>query len=367
MEFLLYIMQNRPSAIVYLFGRGTKKEENRFMYAKRWVSFALAAVMAAGILAGCDSQQGGDGSSSSSSSSSSQVSGGGSGGSGGDHSSGSSYETTKSYTVTAVIGEGGAVACNKQQVESGDSFKNFPADTKVTFTVTPDDGYEIADVIATGGTLTSDGKGNYTLTVTGNCTVSITFAGILRDVEFEHINGQSFDDAIRDVLTKKNGIEIMSLITTAKGNENEEFFTRFKMTNHYLRDAIVAEGTEVQPEVIRENIAEQLLNYLQISGEEEATLLCTGVTGLHYLNSRKYADITYVEVVDATSSEAVKSVIANQLSNFPAQINSPDSNAYFEYIVTVTGVTLGNKGYTAILVTKGSYTVDAGGPTQPVS
>ena len=74
------------------------------MYAKRWVSFALAAVMAAGILAGCDSQQGGDGSSSSSSSSSSQVSGGGSGGSGGDHSSGgSSHETAKSYTVTAVF------------------------------------------------------------------------------------------------------------------------------------------------------------------------------------------------------------------------------------------------------------------------
>lgn len=336
------------------------------MYAKRWVSFALAAVMAAGILAGCDSQQGGDGSSSSSSSSSSQVSGGGSGGSGGDHSSGgSSHETAKSYTVTAVIGEGGAVTCNKQQVESGDSFKNIPADTKVTFTVTPDDGYEIADVIATGGTLTSDGKGNYTLTVTANCTVSITFAGILRDVEFEPINGQSFDDAIRDVLTKKNGIEIMSLITTAKGNEDKEYFSTFKFMNHYLRDAILAEGTEAPTEVVRENMEEQIANYMEISGD--SANFCAGPTGLYKLNSGYTLQVTYLDVFDATSSEAVKNAVAQQLSNLPKQYYEISSNRFFEYGITVTGVTLGNKGYTAILVIKNTYYAETVTPVPPTN
>lgn len=336
------------------------------MYAKRWVSFALAAVMAAGILAGCDGQQGGDDSSSSSSSSSSQVSGGGSGGSGGDHSSGgSSHETAKSYTVTAVIGEGGAVTCNKQQVESGDSFKNVPADTKVTFTVTPDDGYEIADVIATGGTLTSDGKGNYTLTVTANCTVSITFAGILRDVEFEPINGKSFDKVIRKVLTKKNDVDIQSLITTANGNEDKEFFTAFKVINRYLRVAMLTEGADVQPEVIRENIAKQLSDYMDITGDDIA--LCTGTAGLHYLNSNNYTEAAYLEVFDTTNSEAVKNAIANQLSDLPIRFNDPDSDRYFEYVVTVTGVTLGNKGYTAVLVSKGTYYVNTDTPVSPTN
>lgn len=331
------------------------------MYAKRWVSFALAAIMAAGILAGCDSQQGGDGSSSSSSSSSSQVSGGGSGGSGGNHSSGgSSHETTKSYTVTAVIGEGGAVTCNKQQVESGDSFKNVPADTKVTFTVTPDDGYEIADVIATGGTLTSDGKGNYTLTVTANCTVSVTFAGILRDVEFEPIDGKSLDTVLRNELTKDDKPLIQEILTEYDPNYIGEYTFTEKILNRILRNVMLANGTDEKIEVIREKISAELLDY--VYGTDQEVVLCTGAAGLNQLNSRNDT-CTYLEVFNSTSSEAIKNAIVKQLKNLPVQSNPSSTDECYGYSIVINGVTLGSKGYTAMLVIK--YMCNTSSPVIP--
>ena len=316
------------------------------MYAKRWVSFALAAVMAAGILAGCDGQQGGDSSSSSSSSSSSQVSGGGSGGSGGDHSNGgSSHETAKSYTVTAVIGEGGAVTCNKQQVESGDSFKNVPADTKVTFTVTPDDGYEIADVIATGGTLTSDGKGNYTLTVTANCTVSITFAGILRDVEFEPINGQPFDAFLLNELKKAGSSSIETIDT--QGSDAE-------VLNFILRDTLLTNNAIAKIEVLRDIIATTLLNDYLDNYEDERPLYA-GAERLKYLKSENGGSCFYLELFDTTDSETLKTAIVQQLHSLPSAPTYSDylgTDEWYSYDVVLNGVTVGNKGYTVMLVAK---------------
>lgn len=345
----------------YTFPDKRKNGGIQLMHVKKWIAFALAAVMIAGILAGCNEKPDGGSSSSSSSSSSSQSTGGGHNNSG----SSGQQDTSKTYTVTAIIGEGGTVTYNKKQVESGASFKGIPADSKVTFTVAPDDGYEIADVIVTGGTVTDDGKGNYTLTVTGNCTVSVTFAGILRDVEFESINGQSFDKAIRKVLTKKNDVDIQSLITTAKGNEDKEFFGAFKIINRYLRVAMLTEGANARPEVIRENIAKQLVDYMDITGDDMP--LSTGTAGLHNLNSNNYTRAVYLEVFDTTNSEAVKNAIAAQLSDLPKQFNDPNSNRYFEYVVTITGVTLGNKGYTAVLVSKTTYSVNTDVPVPPIN
>ena len=77
------------------------------------------------------------------------------------------------YTVTARIGEGGTVKLGGQPVTDGYSAAFLAGDT-LTFTVEPDDGYQIASVQA-GGDVLSGENGSYTYTVKGDCTIAVTF------------------------------------------------------------------------------------------------------------------------------------------------------------------------------------------------
>ena len=77
------------------------------------------------------------------------------------------------YTVTASIGTGGTVQLGGQPVADGDSAA-FRADDTLTFTVEPNDGYQIASVQAGGEALRGE-NGSYTYTVKGDCTIAVTF------------------------------------------------------------------------------------------------------------------------------------------------------------------------------------------------
>ena len=77
------------------------------------------------------------------------------------------------YTVTASIGAGGTVQFGGQTVADGDSAA-FRAGDTLTFTVEPNDGYQIASVQADGKVLSGE-NGSYTYTVKGDCTIAVTF------------------------------------------------------------------------------------------------------------------------------------------------------------------------------------------------
>ena len=325
------------------------------MRIKRWIVLSLAAVLTTAMLTGCPWDKEEDPGSSSSSSSSQST-----GGSQNDSSSNGQQDTSKTYTVTAIIGEGGTVTSNKKPVSSGDTFKKILEGTQIQFTVTPSNGYKIADVIVAGGNVTNDSKGNYTLTVTGNCTVSVTFTGELQNVTFEPINGKDFDEVIRDILTKNNdNLYIEGIRTTYDPNDNEEYFQTIKILNRCLRNVLLTEGTEKATEVIAEKISEQLLDYIYGSDGGQDVLLCTGASGLHILQSYEIDNCTYLEVFDATTSESVKNAIAQQLTYLPDKPNGSGKDTYYHYGVVISGVTLGNKGYTAMLIMKFSNTTNS--------
>ena len=77
------------------------------------------------------------------------------------------------YTVTASIGAGGTVQFDGQPVTDGASAA-FRAGDTLTFTVQPNDGYQIASVQADGDVLSGE-NGSYTYTVKGDCTIAVTF------------------------------------------------------------------------------------------------------------------------------------------------------------------------------------------------
>lgn len=135
------------------------------MRIKRWIVLSLAAVLTTAMLTGCPWDKEEDpGSSSSSSSSSSRPDDGG-GDDGGD-------PDPIFYTVTASIGEGGTVTMDGTTIESG----RYPVQegAVLTFTVLPEEGWQIEGVTANGSPLTGT-NGAYTYTVKGDCTIAVTF------------------------------------------------------------------------------------------------------------------------------------------------------------------------------------------------
>ena len=135
------------------------------MRIKRWIVLSLAAVLTTLMLTGCPWDKEEDpGSSSSSSSSSSRPDDGG-GDDGGD-------PDPIFYTVTASIGEGGTVTMDGTTIESG----RYPVQegAVLTFTVLPEEGWQIEGVTANGSPLTGT-NGAYTYTVKGDCTIAVTF------------------------------------------------------------------------------------------------------------------------------------------------------------------------------------------------
>lgn len=139
------------------------------MRVKKHLALLLAAVMAAGVLSGCnwwlDDDE--DSSSSGSSSSSSQSTGG-------EDDKPDSEPEPVTYVVTAIIGEGGTMTIDGTTVNDGDS-ASFPEGAEITFIVTPNDGYRIDSVTAGGETLTGT-NGSYTYTVNESCIIEVVFA-----------------------------------------------------------------------------------------------------------------------------------------------------------------------------------------------
>lgn len=135
------------------------------MRIKRWIVLSLAAALATLMLTGCPWDKEEDpGSSSSSSSSSSRPDDGG-GDDGGD-------PDPIFYTVTASIGTGGTVTMDGTTIESG----RYPVQegAVLTFTVQPEEGWQIEGVTANESPLTGT-NGSYTYTVKGDCTIAVTF------------------------------------------------------------------------------------------------------------------------------------------------------------------------------------------------
>ena len=135
------------------------------MRIKRWIVLSLAAVLTTAMLTGCPWDKEEDpGSSSSSSSSSSRPDDGG-GDDGGD-------PDPIFYTVTASIGEGGTVTMDGTTIESGRY--SVQEGAVLTFTVQPEEGWQIEGVTANGSPLTGTNSA-YTYTVKGDCTIAVTF------------------------------------------------------------------------------------------------------------------------------------------------------------------------------------------------
>ena len=86
-------------------------------------------------------------------------------------SSGGGDATAPTYTVTVVPGDGGSVDKTRGTITAGGTF---------AFTVTPEEGYEIADVKPNNGSVNGDKENGtyttYTLSnVNANTTVAVTF------------------------------------------------------------------------------------------------------------------------------------------------------------------------------------------------
>ena len=134
------------------------------MRIKRWIVLSLAAALATLMLTGCPWDKEEDpGSSSSSSSSSSRPDDGG---------SEDKPEDPVTYTVIANIGTGGKVTINNTTIESGSY--SVQKGTVLTFTVQPNEGYQIGTVTVNGAELTGK-QGTYTYTVNSDCTIAVTF------------------------------------------------------------------------------------------------------------------------------------------------------------------------------------------------
>lgn len=82
----------------------------------------------------------------------------------GDNDSGTGGGTTQSFTVSTQVGDGGSISPTSKMIQIGNT---------TTFTLKPDDNFEIAEVKGCGGSL--DGGTYTTGNVTSNCTVNASF------------------------------------------------------------------------------------------------------------------------------------------------------------------------------------------------
>lgn len=190
------------------------------MRIKRWIVLSLAAVLTTAMLTGCPWDKEEDpGSSSSSSSSSSRPDDGG-GDDGGD-------PDPIFYTVTASIGEGGTVTMDGTTIESGSY--SVQEGTVLTFTVQPNEGYQIGTVTANGDELTGQ-DGTYTYTVNSNCTIAVSFKHIPKTFTMSVTADPS---------------EGGSLAYTETATEGENWTLTITPNPGYMVSSVTDNGTEV--------------------------------------------------------------------------------------------------------------------------
>ena len=297
------------------------------MRLKKIFALMTAAVLAASMLTGCPwDEQDKDGGVSQDDSSSSASSGGGhTDGAGGSHDDDGDDDTPQSCTVTANITENGTVAYNGQNITNGASFSGVPAGTTASFTVTPGDGYA-AEVTATGGSLASGGNHTYTLTVTGNCTVTVSFVKI-EAATLGSIGEKSFAEVLKDELSKDTeGLDLtVTCYESPVGDRPPE-----SVYYEALFSAIEA-GGDVDDMAQAAAAVSSELNPTN-AGDEAFRDFKEGEKGMWYLCIYKYENAV-----------GLKNRITRDFS---------DLNAEFGYVFNITVASAGETNYAMILVQK---------------
>lgn len=189
----------------------------------------------------------------------------------------------QTYTITLNVGENGTVTTNPE------TLTNLLADTEVVFTISPAEGYELDEFKVDGEAVTVENN-TYTLTVTADATVDVTFKLIPVEPETYTItlnvgengivttNPETLTDLLADT-------EVVFTISPAEGYELDEFKVdgeAVTVENNTYTLTVIADATvDITFKLATSILSDEARNIEIYSYESE--LVISGAEGLNVM------------------------------------------------------------------------------------